>query len=248
MTNSPAPPPLLPSEARPVRWGLGDALLAGATGYLVAIMVSAIWVGATGDARVTWGLTVLSTMGLWAGFAGIPWLVSLRKGRGSLAQDYGWRLNPRVDIAVGVVAALVTQFVVLRLITYGFSLLEPDIRLSQGAQDMAEDVDALRFAVLAVVFVVGAPLAEELFFRGILLRSLVRRWGPVAGVVVSGVLFGLVHTEGGNAASVGAVVTSLAVLGIVLAWLTERYGRMGPAIAAHVTFNLVAVIDLASRR
>lgn len=248
MTQSPPPPPLLPSEARPVRWGLGDALLAGATGYLVAILVSAVWVGATGDARVTWGVTVLSTIGLWAGFAGVPWLVALRKGRGSLAQDYGWRLDPRVDIGVGILAALVTQFLVLRLVTYGFSLLEPDIELSQGAQDMAERVDDLRFGILAVVFVVGAPLAEELFFRGILLRSLVRRWGSVVGIVGSGLLFGLVHAEGGNAASVGAVVTGLAILGIVLAWLTERYGRMGPAIVAHVTFNFVAVVDLALRR
>ena len=248
MTQTPPPPPLLPRQARPVRWGLGDALLAGATGYLVAILVSALWVGVTGDARVTWGVTVLSTVGLWAGFAGVPWLVSLRKGRGSLAEDYGWRFEVRVDLVVGIVAALVTQYVVLRLVTYGFSLLEPDIELSQGAQDMAQRVDDLRFAILAVVFVIGAPLAEELFFRGILLRSLARRWGPAAGIAGSGLLFGLVHAEGGNLASVGAVVTSLAILGIVLAWLTERYGRMGPAVVAHVTFNLVAVIELASRR
>lgn len=231
-----------------MRWGLGDALLAGATGYLVAILVSATWVGVTGDTSATWGVTVLSTIGLWAGFAGVPWLVSLRKGRGSLAQDYGWRIDLRVDIVVGVVAAVMTQFAVLRLVTYGFSLFEPDIELSQGAQDMAERVDTVRFAVLAGVFVLGAPLAEELLFRGILLRSLVRRWGGGVGVVGSGLVFGLVHAEGGNAASVGAVVTGLAILGIVLAWLTERYGRMGPAIVAHITFNFVAVVDLALRR
>ena len=49
---------------------------------------------------------------------------------------------------------------------------------------------------------IGAPFFEEVFFRGVLLRSLARlfgRWGgwagPALAVVVSGTLFGLAHAE-----------------------------------------------------
>ena len=242
------PAPLLAAEERPPTWGLGDAVVAVLVGNGAAILLATTWAVAGGESRVTWGLVVLSTLGLWIGFAGVPWWASVRKGRASLAADYGWRWSLPADIVIGVVTAVVVQFVVLRVIVELFALFEPDLEFSQSSQELAEEVDAPRFAVLVLVLAIGAPLAEELFFRGLLLRSLVRRWGSAVGIVVSAVLFGLVHTESGSAAAVGAAVTGLAVFGGALAWLTERFGRMGPAICGHIAFNVIAVIGIALQR
>ena len=59
----------------------------------------------------------------------------------------------------------------------------------------------LGLAVLAPFLIIGAPLVEELFFRGLVLRSLSRRGGAVLAVVGSSVLFGLVHFQTGMGAA-----------------------------------------------
>lgn len=45
--------------------------------------------------------------------------------------------------------------------------------------------------MLTVVFV--APVFEEYFFRGIILRDVAHRWGAAAGILLSSLLFGLIH-------------------------------------------------------
>ncbi len=48
---------------------------------------------------------------------------------------------------------------------------------------------------LVLIAVVGAPLVEELFFRGLLLRSIEKRLGWVWAIVGSSVFFGLAHPQ-----------------------------------------------------
>ncbi len=95
--------------------------------------------------------------------------------------------------------------------------------------------------MIAVFTVVGAPFFEELFFRGVLLRSLARLFGDIGGfvgpalaIIVSGVLFGLAHAE-------SLQLLGLAVFGIILSLVSYRTGRLGMNMVAHATFNLMAV-------
>lgn len=235
-------------QTSPPRWGLGDAAGGVAVGYGLAMVVGVVWIGITGDRTVVWGLTVLSTIALWVGLAGAPVLASRSKGTGSLRQDMGWHLVPRTDIPVGIGVAVLAQMVVLPAVSYAIRVIDEGVRITQDSQEMAESVSGLRLAVLLAVFALGAPLVEELFFRGLLLRSLENRWGSTAAVVLSGALFGLVHLEGSSGLAIVAVVVSLALLGWALGWLTVRFGRLGPALVAHVTFNLFAVVALLMSR
>lgn len=228
----------------PRRWGLGDAAGGAAAGYGLALVVGVIWIGVTGDKTVVWGLTILSTVSLWVGLAGAPLRASRVKGTGSLRDDMGWHLVPRTDIPVGIGVALLAQLVVLPALAALLRLIDRGVSISQDSQQLAESVSGVRLAVLAAVFAIGAPLVEELFFRGLLLRSLQNRWGSKAAVVASGGLFGLVHLEGSSALAAVAIVLSLALLGWMLAWLSVHFGRLGPALVAHVVFNSIAVASL----
>jgi exosortase E/protease (VPEID-CTERM system) len=88
---------------------------------------------------------------------------------------------------------------------------------------------------------ITVPIAEELAFRGFLLRRLVgedftavslRTWTPVA-LGVSSVLFGVMH--GGRwAAGIAA--------GVLYAWAMHRRGRIGDAVAAHAVTNLILAL------
>jgi membrane protease YdiL (CAAX protease family) len=87
--------------------------------------------------------------------------------------------------------------------------------------------------VAFVAFVLVAPLAEELFFRGLLFAALRGRLGPHWTPVVTGVIFGALHGE-------PRAFISLALLGIVLGVLYERTGSVIPGVILHATNNGLA--------
>lgn len=83
----------------------------------------------------------------------------------------------------------------------------------------------------------GAPLVEELFFRGLLLRALLGRTPVPVAVVISALLFGLAHFE-------AVQFAGLAAFGVILALLAWRTGRLMPGIGAHAAFNMAAVFSV----
>jgi membrane protease YdiL (CAAX protease family) len=106
------------------------------------------------------------------------------------------------------------------------------------------------YLVIVLLTVFLAPAAEEIFFRGLLLRSLVgvfstskaastRRVALAAAVVLDGLLFGLSHGE-------MAQLPGLALVGVVLSLLFLRTGRLGTSMVTHMSFNAVAVASYAS--
>ncbi|HZU79356.1 MAG TPA: CPBP family intramembrane glutamic endopeptidase, partial [Acidimicrobiales bacterium] len=102
--------------------------------------------------------------------------------------------------------------------------------------------------VIGVLTVAVVPLVEELVFRGLFLRGALRafegagrRLGPALAVVLTGIAFGLAHLE-------ALETLGLAAFGMVLAYLAYRAGRLGPSILAHATFNLVAIVSVATVR
>jgi membrane protease YdiL (CAAX protease family) len=100
------------------------------------------------------------------------------------------------------------------------------------------------FVVFALAAAVGAPIAEEIFFRGLAQPVLQRYLGGVGGLLVTAVAFGFAHL-GSNPIE---VVVPLAFFGVVLGALAWRTGRLGPGIVAHMTFNGVTVVLLAASR
>jgi membrane protease YdiL (CAAX protease family) len=163
--------------------------------------------------------------------------------------DLGVRFRP-VD-ALGVVIGLVSQFVIdlayAPFVHNSKNFSAPTTKLTGASHGWG-------FAVIAVLTVVGAPFFEELFFRGLLFRSLARILSPVvpgpstrravavgAAVVVDGLLFALAHGEWEQ-------FVGLAAFGMVLALVSFRTGRLGMNMVAHATFNLVAVLAVLSSR
>jgi len=80
----------------------------------------------------------------------------------------------------------------------------------------------------------GAPVVEELLFRGALVPAL-RRSGAGAAVFGSAALFGVAH------AADPAAIPPLAVMGAALALLRLRTGSTWACVAAHALHNAVAL-------
>jgi membrane protease YdiL (CAAX protease family) len=84
-----------------------------------------------------------------------------------------------------------------------------------------------------------APAAgEEFLFRGLMLRSLIRKWGPGGALVASSLAFGLVHFD-----PVHSIAASF--IGLYLGLVLLRTGSLIPALACHSLNNLIAVLSTA---
>lgn len=99
------------------------------------------------------------------------------------------------------------------------------------------DLRRPELAILCFSALVLAPIGEELFFRGQLLRRTWRRGGPLAAYLASAFLFAAFH---GNLQ--GFVV--YAWLGLVFAHVHARTGRLSAAVAVHVGNNAVTLAIL----
>jgi membrane protease YdiL (CAAX protease family) len=85
-------------------------------------------------------------------------------------------------------------------------------------------------AIVVAGFVasVGAPVAEEVFFRGFLYRSLRNRLSILPACLLSATMFGLLHTQYPL-----AVRPILVFFGVITCLLYERTGSLLPGIALH---------------
>ena len=229
---------------RPQTWGLGDAALGFIVGQvgglvLLSLMLSATGRGAEDIDDLPLALTAVAQTGLWFGLLGVPLVATARKGNG-VVRDLGLRIRWSDAWRGGVVGALV-QFPLLPLL-YGplLMVLDKSSRDLEGpARSLTDRADGPLGVVLLVLIVgVGAPIVEEIFYRGLLQRSLIKRGLPVAAsIVITSVVFGLSHFQ-------LLQFPGLAVAGAVFSVLAQRAGRLGPAITAHVAFNMVTVVTL----
>jgi uncharacterized protein len=92
------------------------------------------------------------------------------------------------------------------------------------------------FAANALVLVLLGPFAEELFFRGLGVRVLMLYGGLVA-ILVTGVMFGLVH-------GVLGALPPLVFFGIGLAWVRLRSASVWPSFIGHAAYNGLALLVL----
>ncbi|WP_243302674.1 CPBP family intramembrane glutamic endopeptidase [Geothrix oryzisoli] len=88
--------------------------------------------------------------------------------------------------------------------------------------------------------VLGAPLAEESLFRGLILGGFVLRYGARRAIAYSTLLFAFVHLNPWQFPTVLA-------LGMALGWLTLRTGSLWPAVFAHALNNLTVALAQAYR-
>jgi len=103
------------------------------------------------------------------------------------------------------------------------------------------DPDALREPLNLVRKTLGAGLAEEVFFRGLVFLQLYRVWGFGPAMVVSGAFFGLMHLPSQldrPAVELLGVAVITGVGGAFYAWLLARWENLWLLVALHAAMNL----------
>jgi membrane protease YdiL (CAAX protease family) len=225
------------------RFSVGIAL----AGWLAALIISnvgaVIILGATGYSNTDyndlplWLIAVLQVP-LWLGLVGAVVVVSRRFGTGSLRKDYGFRFQ--AGDVIGVPIGVVVQLVFLPLLYRALSIFVDTSSVDQPAKNLTDRAQGIGVVLLVVLVVVGAPIIEELFFRGLLLRSIEARWTNALALWASAILFGLAHFE-------LLQLPALVLFGLVAGYCAQRTGRLGMSIWAHAGFNATTVAFLLFR-
>jgi len=108
----------------------------------------------------------------------------------------------------------------------GSSYENPQIDAITGGGALSTQDLGLLMLLIAIV----APLAEELFFRGMLYPLLRQRWSVWPSILINGLLFSLIHV-------LPPLLPGLFLVGVVLAWVREKSGSIIPCILLHALQN-----------
>lgn len=231
------------AEVEPT-WGLPDAFGGWLIAYLVANIAGAA-VFLAGGFQTTdeikgapLGWTMAAALPIWVAFTAVVVITGNVKGNGWI-RDFRVRFNV-VDIPIGVVAGCLAQFVLVPLISFPILKLSGQDAddLAKPAQDLADKVHGAGGAILLLLVVgVIAPLAEELFFRGLLFRAFEKKWSAWWALGLSSAFFALTHFQ-------PLQFLPLMAAGAVFGSLMMLTGRLGTAVVTHMAFNISTVVLL----
>jgi len=187
---------------------------------------------------------VLSSVGLYAGLLATCMAVQRRWGtEHGFRKDFGLEYR-RGDWWRGLLGALAAKGLGVA-VTIVLVLLFVDELSNTTIELDAETWGWAALVVFAVMALVMAPFVEEVFFRGLLQRSLETVLPAWAAIAVQGTAFGLAHATVDLGVANLLIVVPIGVGGMTLGYLAHRYHRLGPGIASHAFFNVVAVVALA---
>ncbi|MDQ1467706.1 MAG: protease family protein [Actinomycetota bacterium] len=217
------------------------ATLGGAVGETIAVVVSGTK-SAHGVIPITAPVLAGAVVGQYGAWLAWIYAASRFKGFGNLRADFGLVVDVVRDWAMlplGLGFEIVAGIVILPI---------SNLR-STTPQEVVNELEHARgakLAVLAVTAVLIAPVVEELFFRGLLLRSLQRRVPAPTAVAISALAFGLAHVvfDFGS----GVVLPALVALGMISGILAVRTGNLSRSILLHAGFNLFAVLAVLTKR
>jgi membrane protease YdiL (CAAX protease family) len=215
------------------------AWLAGLVGATLAVALVLAFSGHTGEgpSDYPFSITAIATVAQWVPIVLVLWFVSRQYLSGHFARDYALRF--RVNDLWGIPIGIASQLVLVPLLYWPlrelFSGTFSDREVKKPGRELTERADGFWKCVLLLVVVVGAPLVEEMLYRGLLLRALDGVLARPLALLASAAWFALAHLQ-------AVQFVGLFAFGIVLGLCLQRTGRLGMSIVAHAAFNTASLL------
>lgn len=214
--------------------------------YLVANVCGSVVVSLLGYAGAevtpTWVLAV-SALVLWVPFIGVLFWTSKQRGSGNVVNDFS--LSFRAKDLWGVPLGVVSQLLLVVVVTLPFQWLFPSLFNSEAVEKRANDLfDAAHgwwIVLLVFIVVVCAPIIEEMVYRAFIQQNLRVAYGSRISVLISSFWFASVHLQ-------LAEFPGLFAFALVLGMCFAHTKRLGLSIVTHVAFNATALAVMALTR
>lgn len=223
---------------QPIRWGPLDSLVALLVAFVLAGLIGMLIAPAgvvfekNGQQHLT--INALGTLAFEAGLALIAVTMVRRRATGLSSLRLTTSGCSPVAVVLTLGAAYVAYFgYVFAISQAGVSWLEPSSQLKPEVFDFP-----ITLVVLGSSVILLAPLAEEVFFRGLVFQGFTR-FGVLPASILTGLIFSLAH------ANIGAIVP-FTIIGAVFALSLQKTGSLLTPISAHAAFNAISFIALLS--
>jgi membrane protease YdiL (CAAX protease family) len=236
-----------PSEHPLPFWSGRDVLLI--TGgillvFAVAILGLQVWIAQSGIQQEDIPLNIYLTSGLGAleavALIGAIYVLGLRR------KNLGWEavgvrpVNPiwlAISFAVGL--AVIPFSMVITLITAWIVQIITGVAPENTQLGFLAPEGFSWIGLFSMILFGGilAPIAEEFFFRGVLFGWMRTRWSFGLSVILSSLVFALIHAD---------ILVGVAALAIspLLAWIYERSNTIWTAVIVHAMNNSLKIILL----
>jgi hypothetical protein len=145
-----------------------------------------------------------------------------------LREPWGW-----ITVFVGLIVVLLSGYIATLIqLLLGLSMENPQLSFLAP-----EGFSWLAFGAILLTGGILAPLAEEIFFRGVLFRYFDWLWGFWPAALASSFFFGLLHRD-------IAIGGAAFLMGILLAWMYAQSRSLWPSIIIHIMNNSMKIILL----
>ena len=224
------------------RFTVGVAVMAWLLAYVAALPLQGVLIevtGHSGEKSDQWptSMTVFSIFCLWIPFVVALMVVSRRWGQGRFVNDYKVRAR-WIDFA-GLPLGVACQLLLVPAIYWPLQQIWSDAfssyDIEQRARDLWDKANGGWTIVLIIVVALGAPLIEELLYRGLILQALQSRLNDWVALLISSAWFALIHLQ-------PVELPGLFAFALVLGICFQRTGRLGMAIFAHIGFNAAGLL------
>ena len=191
------------------------------------------------SAQPIWVLAMVSVITWSISLWGVARLCRIHAGT-SLTDTLKIRLAPRDFL--GVPLGVVSQLVLVPVVMLPLRLLFPDSfspeKIEKRATDLVNNANGVWMIVLVMVVVVGAPLVEEIVYRGMLQKSIARALGKYRSLVLVAAWFAAIHFA-------PVEFVGLFAFALVLGWVLDRNETLGMNIITHMAFNATGLVLVA---
>ena len=162
---------------------------------------------------------------------------------GKAATNNRWPIARAVLLGVGGLIVFLPIVGLVGWISGQISLLitnqPPDPIAHTTLSQLIESPQDVWFFTMSALVLIGAPLMEEILYRGLLQQIAIQlgisRWQSIVGVSV---IFAAMHFG----AVEGSALPTLFVLSLGFGWVYEKTGRLWAPIVMHSLFNLTNIV------
>ncbi len=227
--------PAAEPPVRPGHWGDLALYIFGGFGLFIAASIVAALI----FPELTITVTIVAILINVVFIGGAPVVFGIWRGRLSWAEmglaPPRWKMEYWLLVVVGTFVLLPVRALLGLAVQL---LVEGNLDSLMARQDLLLPRDITLPGFLALLVGVGllVPVAEELYFRGLLQGWLRQRLGLWATVLVSAAVFGLAHFD-----SIGVVISAM-IMGALMAWAYERTRSLWVTIGMHALTNTTAML------
>ena len=146
--------------------------------------------------------------------------------------------NFKKNMAIGLLSYIgfLPLYILLLIVVMGLLKVigyEPPVQTVVQIVYEEENLTILFMFSLFIAFV--GPVFEEIFFRGFIYQAFRRKWVLANGIVVSSILFALLHAH-------WVAILPIFALSVVLCLVFEKTGSLIPGTLLHMFHNTVALL------